>query len=95
MKFSVYILYSKKLNRNYIGSTGDFTKRLEEHNSGYFKEAFTLKGIPWETILIIENLHSKQAFEIELYIKRMKSKRYIESLFKYPEIIIGLQEKFK
>ena len=32
--FTVYILYSLKDKRTYVGCTKDINKRLEEHNSG-------------------------------------------------------------
>ncbi|AUP80250.1 GIY-YIG nuclease family protein [Flavivirga eckloniae] len=31
MDYYVYILYSEKLDRCYIGSTSDVSKRLEKH----------------------------------------------------------------
>jgi hypothetical protein len=34
--FFVYILYSKKAGRKYIGQTEDLVLRLEQHNSDYF-----------------------------------------------------------
>ncbi|NOZ75332.1 MAG: GIY-YIG nuclease family protein [FCB group bacterium] len=32
--YYVYILYSRKTNRYYTGSSGDPERRLEEHNRG-------------------------------------------------------------
>ena len=34
--FFVYILFSNKLNRFYIGTTDNVEKRLLEHNSGFY-----------------------------------------------------------
>ena len=48
MEFVVYILYSSSLDKYYVGSTGNFVKRIVEHNSG--KGNFTSKGIPWVKI---------------------------------------------
>jgi hypothetical protein len=45
--YSVYILFSQKLNRFYVGTTDDVERRLQEHNEGTYKDAFTSKGIPW------------------------------------------------
>ncbi len=73
-----YILYSLKLNKYYIGSTIDIERRLEEHNRG--KEKFTRTGTPW-TLVYKEALSSLvEARNRELYIKKMKSRKYIESL---------------
>ena len=78
MQAFVYILFSKTLNKYYVGSTPDLHKRLEEHNRG--KEKFTKTGIPWLLVYseIFEEL--KQARQREAYIKKMKSKVFIERL---------------
>ncbi|MBI3123947.1 MAG: GIY-YIG nuclease family protein, partial [Ignavibacteriales bacterium] len=44
--FYVYVLYSSKFNKIYIGQTCDLTNRLIEHNSG--KSFYTKRFIPWE-----------------------------------------------
>jgi putative endonuclease len=49
--FFVYILFSKKLNRYYIGTTDNVEKRLSEHNSRLYVNSFTTRGIPWELSL--------------------------------------------
>jgi len=71
--FSVYIIYSTKLKRFYTGTTDDFAKRLIEHNTRFYSDTFSQNGIPWESYLIITNLSSKQAYNIERHIKSMKS----------------------
>ena len=86
MQYSVYILYSEKLKKYYIGTTNDVKKRLIEHNESRYNNAYTLKGIPWKIIFEINELSSNQAYKIELHIKKMKSKIYIQNLIKYPEM---------
>ncbi|MBK9457439.1 MAG: GIY-YIG nuclease family protein [Bacteroidetes bacterium] len=55
MPFYTYILFSKSLNKFYIGSTSlSPVERLEQHNQIKFPDAFTRKGIPWEMFLVIE-----------------------------------------
>ena len=73
-----YILFSSKLNKYYIGSTTDIERRLAEHNRG--KEKFTQTGIPW--ILVYKEVFSelKPARQREFYIKKMKSRLFIEKL---------------
>jgi putative endonuclease len=94
-EFFVYILFSSKLNRFYIGTTDDVNKRLEQHNSVFYHDAFSAKGIPWNLFLTINGLHSKQALNIEKHIKAMKSKTYINNLLKYPELIEKLKSRYK
>lgn len=93
--FCVYILYSEKLNRFYIGTTNDVDRRLAEHNNAAYLDSFTTRGIPWQAYLIIDNLHSKQAYDIEQYLKRMKSSAYIKKLKTNPQIVEWIVEKYK
>ena len=44
---SVYILYSAKSDRYYVGETDDVARRVELHNTGYFKGAFTSGADDW------------------------------------------------
>jgi putative endonuclease len=78
MQAFVYILFSQTLNKYYVGSTSDLGRRFEEHNRG--KEKFTKTGIPWLLVYneVFEEL--KEARKRELYIKRMKSRTFIENL---------------
>ena len=95
MIFYVYILFSEKLNRFYVGTTDDPDRRLVEHNSGTFDDAFTRKGIPWTLFLIIDGLESNQAYKIEQHIKKMKSRKYFQNLLHFPEIIDKLKLKYR
>ena len=92
---SVYVLFSKKLDRFYTGSCLDLSKRLDEHLQGIFADSFTSKAPDWELFLRIDNLTYQQARLIELHIKKMKSKVYIENLKKYEEIQNRLIDLYK
>ncbi len=75
-----YILYSEKLNKYYVGACIDMERRLYEHNIGHSK--FTSTGIPW-IVRYTETFGTLQeAKKRELAIKKMKSRKYIESLFR-------------
>ncbi|MBF04195.1 MAG: excinuclease ABC subunit C [Flavobacterium sp.] len=89
----VYILYSKKLNRYYIGYTSDFDLRLEFHKNTTTRK-FTYNATDWILFLKIDCATKKQALSIEKHIKNMKSKTYIQNLLQYPEIIQKLLEKY-
>ena len=41
----VYIIYSQKLNKYYVGACTDLERRLYEHSIGHSK--FTSTGMPW------------------------------------------------
>lgn len=91
--FCVYILHSKKLNCYYIGFTSDLTIRLNFHEKS-IKGKFTSKVDDWVVFLTIDCDSKQQAMDIEKHIKIMKSKKYIENLKKYPEIIEKLKIKY-
>ena len=78
MGYYVYILHSEKNGRYYIGYTGDIETRLDKHNFGSTKS--TKSGIPWKMVYYEIFKDKKEAIQREKSIKRMKSRKYIESL---------------
>jgi putative endonuclease len=76
----LYILYSEKLDKFYIGSTSDIVRRISEHNRG--KEKFTKTGMPWELKYKEEFSELIDARRRELFIKKQKSRKFIENLIK-------------
>jgi putative endonuclease len=74
----IYILFSFKINRYYVGSTDDLGWRLERHNSGWGR--YTKKGIPWKLVYYETYQTKSEALKREKEIKRKKSRKYIESL---------------
>ena len=76
---NVYVIYSQKLNRYYVGACTDLERRLYEHNIGHSK--FTSTGIPWILKYTEEYATLPEAKKRELEIKKMKSRKYIEGLF--------------
>ena len=74
----VYILYSPKLNKYYVGACSNLERRLYEHNIGH--STFTSTGVPWE-LKYTEQFHSLQdAKSREKQIKNKKSRIFIENL---------------
>ncbi len=96
LKAYVYILYSKRLDKYYVGSTTYLPEeRLKQHNEEYFSNAYTAKGIPWELYFYIKCTTKSQAQVIEEHIKRMKSRRYYENLKLYPTITEKLKQRYE
>jgi len=89
--FIVYILDSKKLDLFYIGQTIDIHERITQHNLGLFENSFTSKTSDWELFYFIECNSRTQAIQIEIHIKKMKSRKYYFSLKEYPEIAAKLK----
>jgi putative endonuclease len=67
---------------------------LAVHNDGLRKDAFTYDGIPWKKVLVIDDLSSSAAYQIEAHLKKMKSKQYLLNLLKYPELVLKLKDKY-
>ncbi|MCM4169857.1 excinuclease ABC subunit C [Arenibacter sp. TNZ] len=75
----VYILYSEKRSRYYVGQTADIRKRLIRHNLGVVPS--TKGGAPWVLVLQIEVLSRSEAIVLEHRIKKRRAKRYIDDHF--------------
>ncbi len=76
--YFVYIIYSKKRDRFYVGYTSDISFRITKHNAG--ATVSTRSGIPWELVYTEEYLAKTEAIKREKEIKNKKSRKYIEYL---------------
>ncbi len=77
-EYFVYILYSQSKAKYYTGSTSDLDARLKRHNAGATPS--TKPGRPW-IIVYSERFPSKSdALIREKYIKKQKSRLFIETL---------------
>jgi putative endonuclease len=79
MSYFVYIIYSSKCNKYYVGQTDSLERRIEEHNIGK-GGTFSSNCIPWK--LMYSEIFStrSEAMKREKYIKAKKSRKYIEWL---------------
>ncbi|MBX7151804.1 GIY-YIG nuclease family protein [bacterium] len=67
MKHFVYVLWSDKLNKRYIGMTDNIDRRVSQHNSGGNQS--TKNGRPW-IIIFTESFEAKtEAASREKYLK--------------------------
>jgi putative endonuclease len=78
MKYFVYILYSQSRDRYYIGYTHNPQERLEEHNLG--ATTSNRSGRPWILVYTEELGNKGDAIRREREIKKMKSRKYIDSM---------------
>ncbi len=83
----LYILYSKKLDRYYVGETADVEFRINLHLNKAFSKSFTSKSNDWEIVLEYETQTKEESLFLERFIKRMKSKKFIEKVIMYPNIL--------
>ncbi|PWD98060.1 GIY-YIG nuclease family protein [Marinilabilia rubra] len=84
MEFFVYILYSPKADKYYVGQTSDVTRRLKEHNNPEVFSKFSAKGIPWTLKAFFKISDSRsEANRVERFIKKQKSRIFIEKLISH------------
>ena len=74
----MYILYSGKLDKYYVGACIDIDRRLYEHNIGHSK--FTSLGVPWQLVYTEQYESLTEAKIRERQVKKMKSRKYIEDI---------------
>ena len=70
VKYSVYILESRKTGKYYVGQTNDLQFRIDQHNSG--KNKSTKHGVPWVLVHHEKFNTRSEAFAREQQIKRYK-----------------------
>jgi putative endonuclease len=78
MSYFVYIIYSKKLNKYYVGYSENIILRLQQHNEGI--SIFTSKANDWKLVYHEPFATRQEAQKREKAIKAKKSRRYIEWL---------------
>lgn len=76
----VYIIYSSSLDRYYVGETEDFALRFHQHNTGFYHNAYTVKAADWKECVLISCPSKNIAIRLEQFIKRMKSRKFVEQL---------------
>jgi putative endonuclease len=87
MTYFVYILKSLKNDRYYVGYTNNIEKRLIQHNNG--KTTGNKYWGPFELTYKEEYDNPTKARKREYYIKRQKSKRFIEALVNGAVVQLG------
>ena len=80
MTYCVYILYSASLDKYYVGRTENLELRLQYHNDPIESRKFTAKGLPWILATSLPCQSLQHAIKLEQFVKRMKSRKFIESL---------------
>jgi putative endonuclease len=77
--YSVYVIWSNKLKKRYVGSTQDIESRLKQHNSG--KTPFTLRGIPW-ILIYNETFETRsEALIREKFLKSGTGRKWLDEMF--------------
>tara|TARA_R110002049_G_scaffold155557_4_gene320469 strand:+ start:1010 stop:1297 length:288 start_codon:yes stop_codon:yes gene_type:complete len=83
----LYIIFSKTINRFYIGETNNLKNRIIQHQEHYFKSNFSKAATDWVAVLSKVCNSKEDALFLEKFIKRMKSKKFIFKIIESPEIL--------
>ena len=78
MQFMVYVLYSTKHDRYYVGQTSDLKLRLGRHNDGRVRS--TKPYVPWKVVYSESFKTRSEAMRRERELKNKKSKVYLAQL---------------
>lgn len=84
--YFVYVIYSQALDSYYVGYSSDPEVRLKQHNEGFYFDSFTSKSSDWNLFYVLKCNDKTQVLKIEKHIMRMKYRKYLQDLAKYPEI---------
>jgi putative endonuclease len=89
----LYILYSKKVNKYYVGETDNIELRLLKHNNYSYDDSFTKIADDWKIVFVFECISRNQAFLLEKFIKKMKSRIFIQKIIANSEILKDIISK--
>jgi putative endonuclease len=78
-KYYIYVLWSERLKKRYVGSTENVEKRFEQHNKG--RSHFTKRGVPWILLLQEEFSSKKEAIKRENFLKQGVGQKFLDEMF--------------
>ena len=94
--YSIYILHSESADKYYVGYSRDVQARLQDHNEGERPQQstkYTFKHRPWRLVCSFEVGSSRgEAMKVEKYIKRQKSRRFLEKIIDIHKDLGGLAQ---
>jgi len=76
--FYTHIIFSKTIDKYYIGSCQNIDERLQDHLNN--RSTFTKKAKDWELKYFETYTSRSEAVKREMEIKKKKSRKYIEFL---------------
>jgi putative endonuclease len=78
--FFVYIIFSEKAGKKYIGQTVDLELRLDQHNSNFYVSYTNNKG-PWILVHSESYLSRGEAIIREKYLKSGAGRDWIKRTY--------------
>ena len=89
----LYFLYSSNSDIYYVGESADVHLRLLFHNH-LSANSFTAKHRPWTILKAVDVNSRSRARKIERYIKKRKSRKFIEDIIHQQHVLDNLLKKF-
>lgn len=81
MPYSIYILFSEKADKYYVGQTSDLQKRVRDHNHPTINSKYTAKYIPWKLCFSAYVSEERgDAIRVEQFIKKQKSRLFLQKI---------------
>lgn len=80
--FVVYILYSKKFDKKYIGQTGNLIARFKDHNE-LGKKGWARNYRPWEVVHVEFFNTRSEALKREKFLKSGIGRKWIKENIKF------------
>jgi putative endonuclease len=77
----VYIIYSVRFDRYYVGQTEDFPLKLQYHNNGFNKS--TSPYAPWILKCLIKKTSRRDAIILERKLKNLNREKLTKFIEKY------------
>jgi putative endonuclease len=77
--FTIYVLYSQKHAKHYVGYTTDLAERYLSHNH-LSSKGWTVKYRPWEIIHVEEYATKEEAMKRERWLKSGVGRDFIKAL---------------
>ena len=81
MDFFIYILYSEKFDKFYVGQTNNVQDRLTRHNGGFVES--TKPYLPWTLKIYIQKQSRADAMLLERKLKNLSKDRLKAFIRKY------------
>jgi putative endonuclease len=78
MAYCVYVLYSSKHDKIYIGETSNLIERIKSHNL-LRKKGFTIRYRPWMVVLVEFYENRSHALKREKLLKQGQGSAWIRS----------------
>jgi putative endonuclease len=77
--YNVYVVWSERLRKRYVGSAEDIAERLKDHNQG--GSTFAKRGIPWILIHVEEFQSKKETRKRENFLRTGAGRAWLDQQF--------------